>query len=101
MATPSTLNINADHTRPDPITGAPAGHPGATAIGSASGAATGTALGALAGPVGAIIGGVVGAAVGGGVGHAAGESHDPSVVTEPDAVVMPVVPRTATAARTV
>jgi phage tail tape-measure protein len=96
MTTEKNLSVNPSHTNPDPITGAPASHPGATAVGSASGAATGAALGALGGPIGAIIGGVAGAAVGGGVGHAAGESHDPSAATDPDAVVTPVVPRTTT-----
>ena len=77
MATEKTTPT-AGHTNPDPITGAPASHPGATGIGSASGAATGAALGAIGGPVGAVIGGIAGAAVGGGVGHSIGEAHDPS-----------------------
>ncbi len=83
----------AARTNPDPITGAPGSHPGATAIGSASGAATGAVIGAIGGPVGAVIGGIAGAAVGGGVGHTAGESHDPSVgnTVDPDGVV--VTPR--------
>ncbi len=80
------------HTNPDPITGAPGSHPGATAIGSASGGVTGAVLGAIAGPVGMVIGAVAGAAVGGGLGHAAGEANDPSVTlatTDPDVVVVP------------
>ncbi len=74
----ATDNTTSGHTNPDPITGAPGSHPGATGIGSASGAATGAAIGMIGGPVGAIIGGIAGAIVGGGTGHAIGEAHDPS-----------------------
>lgn len=70
--------VTPGHTNPDAITGAPASHPGGTAIGSASGAAAGAALGSIGGPVGAIIGGVAGAIVGAGIGHEAGEWNDPS-----------------------
>ena len=66
------------HTNPDAITGAPASHPGATAIGTASGAATGAGLGAIGGPAGAVIGAVAGGIVGGITGHDIGEWHDPS-----------------------
>jgi uncharacterized protein YcfJ len=67
-----------NHTNPDAITGAPASHPGATAIGSASGAATGAAIGAVGGPAGAIIGAIAGGVIGGWTGHSIGEWHDPS-----------------------
>ena len=77
--TDQTTDFASAHVNPDPLTGAPGSHPGATAIGSASGAATGAALGALAGPIGAVIGGITGAAVGGGIGHSVGEANDPSV----------------------
>ncbi len=74
-------NPISGHTNPDPITGAPASHPGATAIGSGSGAVTGAAIGMIGGPVGAAIGAIVGGAVGGLVGHSAGEWNDPSDMT--------------------
>jgi hypothetical protein len=67
-----------NHTNPDAITGAPASHPGATAIGSASGAATGAAIGAVGGPAGAVLGAIAGGVVGGWTGHSIGEWHDPS-----------------------
>jgi hypothetical protein len=66
------------HTNPDPITGAPGSHPGATAIGTASGTATGAAIGVVGGPVGIVVGGVVGGIVGAALGHGIGEWHDPS-----------------------
>jgi hypothetical protein len=71
-------NFETGHTNPDAITGAPASHPGATAIGAASGAATGAAVGAAGGPVGVVIGAIAGGVVGGWTGHSIGEWNDPS-----------------------
>ena len=100
MATEKDPTVNAAHTNPDAITGAPGSHPGATGIGSASGATVGAVLGAIGGPVGAIIGGVAGAAVGGGVGHSAGEANDPSVGNSDDAITPNSAKRTNAATTT-